>query len=263
MEYELYIDVLFLVNFMMDYLLLLMVRKILSCQASHWNLCVGSVVGAAGMCAVVILPVPHTLLRFVLLHALVNMGMLRAGLKIKGGKQFLRGLAALYTGSFLLGGIFEWMGQYVRTAGLFFASAAASYALGQGVWRFITYLQRVEAYRCKVTLYVSGKCRTVDAFVDTGNGLSDPLTREPVCILGKRRAEELLGDGEDLTLRYIPYCSVGERDGVIPAVRFEKMCIHRAEDNWVEAPVIGICEQEIFPSGEYEMLLNPRILGGI
>lgn len=41
MYYELYIDVLFLVNFMMDYILLLLVRRMLKCTATHGNIWYG------------------------------------------------------------------------------------------------------------------------------------------------------------------------------------------------------------------------------
>ena len=50
MYYELYIDVLFLVNFMMDYILLLLVRRMLKCTATHGNICMGAMTGSFLMC---------------------------------------------------------------------------------------------------------------------------------------------------------------------------------------------------------------------
>ena len=51
--YELYVDVLFLVNFMMDYLLLLLVKKMLKCTATHGRVCLGAFAGALLTCIVV------------------------------------------------------------------------------------------------------------------------------------------------------------------------------------------------------------------
>ena len=41
------------------------------------------------------------------------------------------------------------------------------------------------------------------------------------------------------------------------------MCIHTGKECWVEKPLIGICEEDSFTNGEYQMILNPAILGGV
>ena len=50
MYYELYIDVFFLVNFMMDAILLEILRKILGCPVSHGRVFLGAGAGAFGTC---------------------------------------------------------------------------------------------------------------------------------------------------------------------------------------------------------------------
>ena len=82
-NYELYIDVLFLVNFMMDYILLLLVRKMLKCTATHGNICIGAMTGSFLTCLVIILPVLHPFLKFILFHVVVNTAMIKAGLRSK------------------------------------------------------------------------------------------------------------------------------------------------------------------------------------
>ena len=81
--YELYIDVLFLVNFMMDYILLLLVRKMLKCTATHGNICIGAMTGSFLTCLVIILPVLHPFLKFILFHVVVNTAMIKQGLRSK------------------------------------------------------------------------------------------------------------------------------------------------------------------------------------
>ena len=61
MYYELYIDVLFLVNFMMDYILLLLVRKMLKCTATHGNVFMGAMTGSFLTCLIIVLPISHVL----------------------------------------------------------------------------------------------------------------------------------------------------------------------------------------------------------
>lgn len=263
MYYEVYIDVLFLINFMMDYLLLLIVRRVLKCTATHGNICVGSIFGAAAVCMFLILPVRSTLLRFLLFHLSVGAGMIWIGLKIRAPRQFLKAFAALCASAFLLGGVFTWLQPYVRTGSLFFGAAVGSYYLVIGIWKFLLYLQKMNRYQCTVTMYTSGESCTVQALFDTGNSLCDPVTGKPVCILGRKQAGQLLREKELQTLRYIPYCSVGTANGVLPVIRVEKMCIHTGQECWVEKPLIGICEEDSFTNGEYQMILNPGILGGV
>ena len=50
MYYELYIDVLFLVNFMMDYILLLITRRLIKADASYGRVCLGALAGSILTC---------------------------------------------------------------------------------------------------------------------------------------------------------------------------------------------------------------------
>ena len=64
MYYELYIDVFFLVNFMMDYLLLRLTGKMMKCSATHGRIIAGAAAGSLCTCAVMVIPgmntcVPH------------------------------------------------------------------------------------------------------------------------------------------------------------------------------------------------------------
>ena len=50
MHYELYIDLFFLINFLMDYFLLLMVGKMLKCRIRRLRIIAGAMVGAFLTC---------------------------------------------------------------------------------------------------------------------------------------------------------------------------------------------------------------------
>ncbi len=61
MHYEVYIDVLFLTNLRMDFLLLRTVRQLLNCHVSVRRVFTGSAVGAVFTCLLLVLPVPKYL----------------------------------------------------------------------------------------------------------------------------------------------------------------------------------------------------------
>lgn len=259
MYYELYVDVLFLVNFMMDYLLLLLVKKMLKCTATHGNICLGAAVGSFLTCVIVVLPIPYAVLKFVLFHMVVNTFMIRAGLKIKKARTFVKAYILLYIGGFLLGGVLEAVHQYVRVGSLFFAIAIGGYCVVSKLWDFIGSVQRINQCHCKVDLYLGEKMCQVEGIIDTGNGLRDPISNQPVSILDKTVARQFLGDEKLSQVRYIPYHSIGKQEGVLLALKIDQMCIHRENECWVKEPMIGVSEETISAEGEYKMILNPNL----
>ena len=83
MYYELYIDVFFLENFMLDSLLLLIVNRITNNGRSYGRILLGGGLGSLLTCLVIALPFP-SVLRLILFHTAVNSAMLFAGLRITG-----------------------------------------------------------------------------------------------------------------------------------------------------------------------------------
>lgn len=257
--YELYIDVLFLVNFMMDYILLLIVKRILKCSATHGSIFIGAIVGSLLTCLVVILPIPYAFVKFVLFHIFVNTCMIRVGLKIKTIPAFLKAIILLYAGGFLLGGVMEHFRQYVREGSLFFLLAFVSYYIVLGIFKFISYIQRWNQTHYKVDLYLDNEVYQVEGLIDTGNGLRDPISGQPISVLERGKAKELLEKSKGKNFRYVPYSTIGKAEGVLPVFRVDRMCIHRDVDCWVDKPLIGISEEKISTEREYDMILNPNL----
>ena len=185
--------------------------------------------------------------------------MIRVGLKIKNIRAYVKALIMLYVGGFLLGGIMEYFRQYVRAGSLFFLVAIVSYYMVLGIWKFISYLQRWNQTHYKVDLYLNGQMYQVRGLVDTGNGLRDPISGQPISVLEHRIARELLEKKTEKNFRYVPYRTIGKAEGVLPVFRVDRMCIHRGTDFWVEKPLIGISEEKVSVGGEYEMILNPNL----
>lgn len=259
MYYELYIDVLFLVNFMMDYLLLLIVKRILKCSATHGNICIGSLAGSFMTCVVIAAPFENTLIKFILFHFVISLLMLKIGLGLSSLEETLRGFVTLYISGFLLGGILTYLHQYVRTGSLFFGIAVLGYQLAQWVWSFIVCLQRFSCHRCRVTLYFGGAAHTVDAIIDTGNSLRDPVTGKPVCVVEKNEIYKIVREESTDGLRTILFHTIGKEQGEIPVIELTQMCVHNGKEYWIDNPVIGICGERISAGGGYGMILNPDI----
>ena len=263
MYYELYIDVLFLMNFMMDSILLLSVRTVLKSVSAAGRAFLGGAVGAALTCAVIMLPLP-AVIKFLLFHTAVNGMMLTAGLKIKGKREFLKAYLLLYIFSVFLGGILGALRPYMRIGSLYFAAAVSGYYILRVSWKFLAALRNHTRQICEVTVCtVSGKRIRLRALIDTGNVLRDEALGKPVSVIDKRTALKILPD-QNLSegFHYIPYRTVG-KSGIMPVFCPEKICVHTAQSVWIEKPVIGICEKPVSEIEEYQMILNPEIIGGI
>ena len=77
MYYELYIDVFFLENFMMDALLLMLTGRMIRCQAGKGRIFLGAALGAFLTCGAVLIPVPYLLIRLILFYGGINLLMLK------------------------------------------------------------------------------------------------------------------------------------------------------------------------------------------
>lgn len=90
---------------------------------------------------------------------------------------------------------------------------------------------------------------SLTALVDTGNTLSDPISGRPVLVVDARAAHRLLGlQPEDLSrpldtlasgkqpgLRLIPYSAVGQRAGLLLAIRPDGVQINGREGDYMVA----------------------------
>ncbi len=262
MYYELYIDVFFFINFMMDSLLLMAVKKVLRCSVRNRRVFLGGALGAGLTCMVVALPLPAAV-KIPVYYAGINGVMLRIGLKVQKGRDFLKAFVILYTAAFLMGGILWAVRPWLRAGSLFFAAAVPIYYLLCGIWQYLTRLQSQNRQTCEVILYMGVEKYRVYALVDTGNGLTDPVSGEPVSVIDPACARQMLEkNGENTGIRYIPYRTVSG-DGVMQVFRAGQMkIILQAEhgEYTIRHPVIGICEGQISGKEDYQMILNPDVL---
>ena len=56
---------------------------------------------------------------------------------------------------------------------------------------------------------------------------------------------------------YIPFNSIGEKDGLLKAVIADSMEVDR---NNIEKPIIGIFDGKLSRNGRYNMILHPDII---
>ncbi len=261
MYYELYIDVFFLENFMLDSLLLLLVSRILTGERAYGRILFGGAVGSLMTCLVIVAPFAPVV-RMILYHTAVSSVMLFAGVRIKGPAQFVKAFLMLYVSAVAVGGFMQLFRPYMRYVSLFYAAAAVSGYLFMKVWKLLSHLRRNTDSVVSVTIYTDkGECRA-KALIDTGNCLRDCVTGDPVNIIDPGCVSGLSGYHDtDRGVRLIPYKCVGG-ESLMKVFRARRMCVHMEEDRWIERPLLGIGEEILSDDREYEVILNPAIFSG-
>lgn len=120
-----------------------------------------------------------------------------------------------------------------------------------------------ERYRNKkkvfrVLLEEGGKNVRVTALMDSGNGLQDPISLRPVCVVHKNVIDILELRTMSERFRVIPYHSIGRPHGILHAWTVEKMNV-QMEGQRREFKNVLLAESELLQA-QYQMLLHPALL---
>lgn len=100
-----------------------------------------------------------------------------------------------------------------------------------------------------VTIRHGAQSLSLTALLDTGNTLTDPISGRPVLVVDARAAQGLLGlrpeelarpletmaSGKGLGLRLIPYSAVGQHGGMLLAIRPDELRIDGREVDYIVA----------------------------
>ncbi len=262
MYYELYIDSLFLVNFVMNLYLLLLVNRSAFCTATRLRLVLGAGVGA------ILYLMPFLWsgaggMKLVVGLVIGTVGMLFSTFRIRSLGAFFRLLEKLLLYSFLMGGILLFL---IRRVPFLRSCMTGIFGLmGMGAMVYLL-LSRVQEQRreqekfCFVTLICEEGSMRVAALIDSGNSLVEPISGKPVSIVEKSTLKGLWGREPEL-YRAIPYHSIGKNRGILRGYLLPELQI---EVNGVVKTckdVYVAVSEEAISGEEVRMILNPALLG--
>lgn len=281
MYYEIYLDMVFLTNLIMDYVLLLLVGNFLGCQAGRFRTAAGAIIGALMACLLLYLPSDNFFPFTILLQGLTAVMMVKTGCCIKSGSMLIKGIITLYLAAFLCGGF--WQALLVKkemTFKLFLLFTGCSYLIFTCMGIVYDYVQIKRRNIYPVRLGFEGHIITLYGFYDTGNLLRDPVTGHPISIVGPQILQELLpeklwenlknfqeksGELENTGLsklkpHFVPCRTVGG-EGMLLAVTLEDLCIHTTREAvHIPAPVLAVTWNPSALGTDYQMILHSGLL---
>lgn len=279
-----YLDMFFLVNFLMDLLLLNLMKHFLKLSVGGRRIAAEAALGAGCVCillclrlwmltdmqAAELLLILAELLLILAEHVGAPALMILAAFGKPSISLLVKRLAVLWLLAAGMGGILsaadrpaaagwylpgtmavrQWklMPLVLWAAGMYFALRAFGEQLGR--WR-----QEQKTF-CQVTLFYRGHCQTVTALWDTGNHLYEPYGHQPVHVITDEACRRLCDTVSQVV--YIPFQAVGTGYGLLPGIRIDSMDVVRCgrPAAHYDRPWLAVCKGPLSVSRRYEMLLH-------
>lgn len=277
MQYTVYADVLFLVNWLMDYALLKAAAAVLRLKTGRMRMALASAAGAAWVCVIAVIRLPRAA-ETVGSLAVISSLMIRIAFRPKGVRTFLRQFLTLY-GIAIVGGGMVNLIYFHTPAGYYLKNlvqgqtrlkpkpAAVIAVSGAAVFAAAWLIRRLTEYRhlgselYTAVLYAKGRSVTLTGLLDTGNRLREPVTGKAVHIAQRDALEPLGPDREELFGFLVPYRSVGIEAGLLTAIRLDRMDLISAkgENITLDNPLVGIYEGKLSADNIYQLILHAEI----
>ncbi len=266
MYYELYADSLFLVNFVMNLYLLLLVNRSMFRTATRKRLVLGAAIGAVLYFLPFFCGGP---MWFKLMVGIPPGGiaMIVIAFNVRNVRTFFKILENILLYSILMGGTMlllqriPWLER--RMTGIW-----GILGLGALLYLIIGYHADCRKHKnslCKATLIHKRNKITVTALLDSGNSLIEPISGKPVCIIEHDMVLGLWNEEPHL-YRAIPYHSIGKKKGILKGYLLPEMEIEISGVTKICKDIyVAVCEEYIASGentgeGHVKMILNPGIL---
>lgn len=267
---EIYLDALFGINFIMDFLVIIIVNKICRYAATYLKMFIAATCGAVWSIIAVIMPVGIRWFINICTYVLVSCGMIRICAGRCGIRNLLKGVGVLYAVALTLGGAIHVLYYYTYAGWLIKHIVVRDnrliiFVLISVVLVVLIYLQliRVKTYnscKCQLVCVISGEKVEMTGYIDTGNVLIDPIYKKPVSVVEKKLFNNILGKVNDYTrVKYhlIPFNSLGCERGLIEVIAVDTMYIYYGnKKETINGALLGLTSKKLSTDGEYTALVN-------
>ncbi len=260
MNYVVYLDVFLVINIFMDFLILVMARNLIKPRTTIKRCIFAAVSG--GILSVLSLIIPYKTigLRFITSYILICFVMSKIAFKSKGFKDNLKNISVVYAVTFLLGGVMNVL-YYKANINLmgFISVALATYLITDFIVTKV--LKKNQSGRIyKVCVSANERMVALNALLDTGNLLYEPISRRKVHIIEYEVIKDIINK-ENGFYRVIPFNSVGKQRGLLDAIEVDFLEITDDEGRSVrlEKEIVALYDKKLTLNGRFEGLLHSSI----
>lgn len=271
MSQTIYVDVYFCLNFLMDFVVLLITRVIRKNKRNILGITGSAVMGALYAVVILLFPI-NKIVECICTYIIVVQLMCLISFGRMSWKNNIKNMITLYMVTFFLSGVINaiYYGtnfgkDIVELACMdMFGNISISFMICVTVIITVMVVTISDRVRKSVNLAknifpvvisVDAKKISVMALCDTGNSLIEPMTKKPVSVIEQCRLNAFAG--RNMKYLMVPYNSVGKSHGLMRA--FIADCLE-VNGKTIENAIIGIHEGKLSQNRKYEMILHPDIL---
>lgn len=281
MTYVVYADVLFLYHCLVNVTLLCMIQTILGQSIKILRTCMWTIFMAALSTGIFLITISLCTLYYVLYatsyffmtyfltkHVPYPIPMWKMILVVLAGCIWLAGMLQLF---------YIADGTAFRTPGFYLTCIAS--VLVCRIARRIYDRKQMQAHAYAVELVFPARTLSANAFVDTGNRLQNPYTKQPAILINYRLLKNFLSEQSyaqleqyhktgqfpylqmnetgEITFFPISYHTIGNRFSLMPAITIPKLVYTQSRTTFY-AVTAGI-SREIFFENRYDVLLHEKL----
>ncbi len=282
MQNTIYIDVLLVVNFVVNYFLLKASAKLISVHTTHKRGICAALVGAVSSLSIFL---PYKGLVFmVLLKFIFAALMVVMAFGYTTFKSFAVKLLSLFTVSFFFSGLMFAVWMFTPISGIYYYNGVVYFnisSLNLFVFTVISYLlitafdyfvkrRNIKNEKYLLTLNYMGKEIILKGFMDSGNHLTEPFSGYPVAVVHIDKIKEMLsrqqllsiykGDNRPHGMRIIPYTTVSEED-VMYAFKPDGCRLETESDSFEVSNIYIGLSKKMLKINDSDIILSPLICG--
>ena len=280
MQRVIYLDVFFALNFLMDFFLLIITRKILNIHKELSRCILSAITGSVYACVVITAQMTYNIAEMFFTYIIIAGLMIIIAFGYNKLMDLLKNIIMLYAVTFLMCGVinaayyrtqFGTILDYVTQKGFFSDLSIAvllTFAIiGAGIIRTVLlvfkYIIQRNRFFYNAELSNNGINIYVKALMDTGNSLCEPISGKPVSVVNYEKIAQIIEKDINTAEKFkaVPYHSVGKKAGIMKGYQIDYMKITGDMDTYrIEKPIVAVYEGELSSKGEYEMLLNEKLM---
>lgn len=262
---KIYLDLVLMLNFAFDFLLLLGVAILLRRNIKIRQVILGGIIGSL---SIFILFIKINSFQLFIIKILISIIMVLITFGYKDIRYTLRNLFYLYTSSIILGGFLYYLNvefSYKQEGLVFYHHGLSINVIFLVIFSPIiiyTYvrqgirLKNNYAYYYQVDLYLKNhKPIKLNGFLDTGNKLQDPYHKRPIILINRK---SLIYDINEFDFVLVPYNTVNNK-GLLKCIIADKIYIKGVGEK--TNLLVGIMEDKIKIDG-INCILHYKLLEG-
>lgn len=269
-----YVDILLALNWWIDFLLLLGVRRAMGGDGKPWRLAVGALVGAF-TCLTLFLP-PISVWLSLLLRLASAVVMVTVAFGLRPRRLWLREVILLFALSAGLAGFCSALYFFLAPQGFYVCNGVVYYSVPPLLLVALTVVcygllclseqilrrRAPQGHLFRVTLAYAGHTTAFSCLYDSGNHLAEPFSGKPVLVVERQVAEVLriyIPTVADLPAgwRLIPYNTLGGK-GLLPAFMPDAVAVIMGGHTY-PLPLCYVAVCETLGRGEYQGLMGANM----